>query len=232
MGGDFLDTEPIIERELFLIRHGQSLGNLGAVAPDASPADREDSRLSPLGCAQAARLGQFYADCRFDAVYSSGLLRAVQTAAGLLAGQAQPPALTVEPLLTEIGIAPDYAGRSPNELLAAWPHLHLPDAPLLRSNEFHDEGAAFARARALLDALFTRYRNGEKVALISHAGFLTFVIFDLIGYHDHQPFDFKLANTGVTHVIFYQPGTNPYGDMVFQCVNDRSHLVGLNTETE
>ena len=221
---------PIVLRELYLIRHGQSLGNIGAVAPDAPLTDREDPALSPLGEQQAERLGRFYAGTAFDAVYSSGLLRAVMTAAGLLRAKETPMPLLIEPLLTEIGMDPDYSGRAPGSLLQAWPLLELPPQPLIRSNAFHDEQAAFARAKALFEKLFAQYRNGERVALVSHAGFLTFLIFELIGYHDHQPFDFRLANTGVTRVVFYEPGTNPYGDMVFECVNDCSHLAGMITD--
>lgn len=225
-------TGAVIERELYLIRHGQSLGNIGAVAPDASVEDREDSPLSPLGLAQAAQLGRHCAQIPFDAVYSSGLLRAVMTAAGLLREQASPLPLQIEPLLTEIGMVPDYPGRARAALAEVYQPLCFPpaEAPLLCSNEFHDEAAAFARARRLLGQLSAQYRNGEKIALVSHAGFLTFILFELIGYHDHQPFDFKLSNTGVTHVVFYRPGTYPYGDMVFECVNDRSHLAALTSE--
>ena len=216
--------KPIVLRELFLIRHGQSLGNVGAVSADASLTEREDPALSPLGERQADCLGSFYAATAFDAVYSSGLLRAVMTGAGLLRAKETAQPLILEPLLTEIGVDPAFAGRSPAALKQACPLLAFPQAPLIQSNEFHDEAAAFTRARRLLAKLSAQYRNGERIALISHAGFLTFMIFELIGYHDHQPFDFRLANTGVTRVVFYEPGTNPYGDMVFECVNDCSHL--------
>ena len=223
-------VQPIITRELYLIRHGQSLGNADAVPADASIVDAEDPALSPLGERQAASLGRYYAGVQFDAVYTSGLLRAVMTGAGLLNAKETPLPMTLEPLLTEIGIDPAFAGRSPAELKQAYPLLEIPQPPLIRSNAFHDEAAAFARARLLLSDLFAAYNKGEKIALISHAGFLTFVIFELIGYHDHQSFDFRLANTGVTHVTFYQPGTNPYGDMVFDCVNDCSHLAEMKTD--
>ena len=215
---------PVILRELYLIRHGQSLGNIDGIPADVGLADREDPPLSPLGAEQAALLSRFYAETAFDAVYSSALQRAMQTAAGLLAAKATPQPLRIEPLLTEIGVDPAFEGRPREELLRLCPLPEFPQGPLIQSNAVHDEAAAFARARALFDKLFAQYQNGEKIALVSHAGILTFLIFELIGYHNHQPFDFRLNNTGVTHVIFYQPGTNPYGDMVFECVNDRSHL--------
>ena len=41
-----------------------------------------------------------------------------------------------------------------------------------------------------------------------------------------EPFyDFRLSNTGVTKIDFYEPGTNKYGDMVFDYVNRTGHLL-------
>ncbi|MBR4728597.1 MAG: histidine phosphatase family protein [Clostridia bacterium] len=216
---------PIILRELYLIRHGQSLGNIDGIPADAGLIEKEDPALSPLGERQALQLGLFYAETPFAAVYASALQRAIQTAAGLLSAKAAPQPVMIEPLLTEIGLDPAFEGRTRAALRQVCPLLEFPEGPLIQSNAFHDEAAAFARARALFAKLFAQYQKGEKIALVSHAGILTFLIFELIGYHEHQPFDFRLTNTGVTRVVFYQPGTNPYGDMVFDCVNDCSHLL-------
>ena len=62
-----MEQQPVLELEMYLIRHGQSRGNAGLTPADAPLADREDPVLSELGVYQASLLGQAYADVPFDA---------------------------------------------------------------------------------------------------------------------------------------------------------------------
>lgn len=223
------NTEPIVELELFLIRHGQSTANVCPPGEEADLTEREDPMLITLGKEQAEKLGKYMSSVDFDAVYSSGLRRAVQTAGGLLDGQESGKPLNILAELSEIGVSPDYHGQPLDELKKLIPAAVLapgadPSAPTVVS-EKNDEHAMFERAGRVIKEIRERYKSGEKVALVSHAGFLTFIIFHLIGYRFYQPiYDFRLANTGITHIYFYREGTNPYGDMVFDCVNDTAHL--------
>ncbi len=61
---------------IFLVRHGQSLGNASRVF-----LGHTDKDLSPLGYRQAERTALFMENERIDAVYSSDLIRAYNTAA-------------------------------------------------------------------------------------------------------------------------------------------------------
>ena len=36
-------------------------------------------------------------------------------------------------------------------------------------------------------------------------------------------FDIDFHNTGITKVVFYQKGTNKYGDIVFEYLNKTTH---------
>jgi hypothetical protein len=46
-----------------------------------------------------------------------------------------------------------------------------------------------------------------------------------MGFTTETPFyDINFANTGITRVIFYKKGTNPYGDVVFDYINNTEHL--------
>ena len=40
--------------------------------------------------------------------------------------------------------------------------------------------------------------------------------------------DLDFKNTGVTKVTIYKKDTNKYGDIVFEFINDTSHLANLN----
>ena len=61
--------------ELYLIRHGQSLGNF-----ERRFLGHTDLDLTPLGYKQAQCAAAFFKDIKIDAVYSSDLLRAFNTA--------------------------------------------------------------------------------------------------------------------------------------------------------
>ncbi len=219
-------------RELYLIRHAESRGNAGIEADGI--ADSADPLLTELGLSQAEKLGIYYKDkVGFEAFYSSGLRRAVETADGLIRFQSGERRLNILPDLCEIGITPDYAGMTLKELKALCQRAEI--APGFEKREKlvvpdetpgENETRYFNRAKAVLDYLESKYNGGEKIALISHAAFLTYVIFYIIGYRDKEPFyDFALSNTGVTRIIFYEPGTYPFGDISFEAVNDLRHLV-------
>ena len=139
---------------LFLIRHGQTLGNAARIV------QRPDSPLSPLGVAQAARLARRLAGEGIARILSSDLARAATTAEHLQRATGAP--LVVEPLLQErnfgdlrgtpygeIGFdmfAPDYA--PPNG--ESWPAFH----------ERVDR--AWARVQAVVGA------TGGDLAVVTH----------------------------------------------------------------
>ena len=66
---------------VFVVRHGQSRHNLENKASGWS-----DSPLSELGHAQASALAPVFEGMKFDRVFSSDLLRAIQTAGHVLPG--------------------------------------------------------------------------------------------------------------------------------------------------
>ena len=63
---------------IYLVRHGQTLQNQAGLLQG-----RSDFPLNEMGREQARRVGAFFREqgVRFDAVYTSPLRRAVQTAA-------------------------------------------------------------------------------------------------------------------------------------------------------
>ncbi len=219
-------SDGILLRELLLIRHGESLANI-------SEGEALDSALSPRGFIQARSLGEYLAGEKIDAVFSSGLRRAVQTGAEIVtAGKMQ--TLGILPCACEIGMDPSYEGQNLDSLKRLCPGIDITLAggvdsatpfsvPDPTPGEYEER--YFRRAGELLDYFASRFTNGEKIALVSHAGFLTYVIFYLLGFRYVQPNrDFRLTNTGITRILFFEPGTNTYGDVIFDCINERKHL--------
>ena len=225
-------AEGKILRELFLIRHAESRGNAGIDGEGI--ADSADPLLTELGVSQAEKLGLYWSNkITFDVVYSSGLRRAVETANGIIEHQPGSPELNILPDLCEIGVSPDYDGFTVEELRSLCPaavpadgtgdagKLVIPD-----ETPGENEKEYFQRAKRVIDYFEARYSSGEKLAVVSHAAFLTYLIFYIIGCRDKEPYyDFTLSNTGVTRIIFYEEGTYPYGDVAFEGVNDLRHLV-------
>lgn len=221
--------KPIVELELYLIRHGQSQGNVGYDKDELTPQEQHDPILTEKGVMQAQLAGKHLSSVDFDRVYSSGLLRAVRTATEILNKQPTEKPLYIFPHLAEAGLSAEYETTldtlheiNPLALLA--PELDS-KTPLLIPSDNKDDAGLFKRAGFVLEHLREHFNNGEKIALVSHAAFLTFIVFSIMGFTTEAPFyDINFANTGITRVILYKKGTNPYGDVVFDYINNTEHL--------
>lgn len=224
------NIKPVTELELYLIRHGQSMGNAGYDKAELTLKEANDPILTPLGLQQAEKAGVSLADIRFDAVYSSALLRAVKTATEIIKKQSEELPLNIMPQLTEVGVDFEYNGAGMEEILeinesAVLADGFSDDCPLICHNASDDEKGLFERAKKAVDMLRNRYNKGEKVAVVCHAAIMTYLVFYIMGYKSAVPFfDINFGNTSVTKVIFYKEGTNKYGDIVFEYINSTKHL--------
>ena len=223
-------TDPVLELEIYLIRHAQSEGNIKRKNPELlTVADHADPKLTELGIEQAKRLGNYLAPIPFDAVYSSALLRAVRTATELINKQSGRQPLRLLPLLTENGMGEEYKGAEWKDIHAINPDAALaadlsPDTPLMCYSNSADDDALLKRAKQTIDYLRSHHNHGEKIAVVSHAAFITTILFYLFGMTKSPAFDINCENTGITRILFYKPGTNKYGDLVFDYINDTAHL--------
>ncbi len=225
------NKKPVLLLDLYLIRHGQSEGNVRNSSEGIPLADRVDPPLTLKGQRQAHLAGEFLSDVVFDTVFASPLIRAAQTATEIIKEQVAPKTLEILPHIIEAGVSEEYkdgldrvAEMNPDIILAQ----NLPDdTPLIMHTRSDDPDGLFARARVAVDYLLKRFNKGEKVALVSHGAFLTYIVFDLMGFEGKLPvFDVNFKNTGITRVLIYEKGTNPYGDVVFDYINSTEHLFG------
>ena len=223
------NSKPIVELELYLIRHGQSMGNAGYGREDLTLKEQNDPLLTEKGLNQADLLGRYLSDTDFDYIYSSGLIRAVCTANGILRHQPTSKAVNIMPSLSEVGISPEYDGLTLDEMKEFCKTAVLADGisekdPRVCHSTFENEAEIFERAGKVIDCLRSRYSSGEKVAVVAHAAFLTILIFRIMGFNEAPVFDLEIENTSVTKVILYKKGTNRYGDIVFEYINNTTHL--------
>ena len=220
----------VVELEIYLIRHAQSNGNAGIKVREVPTIqDMADPRLTELGISQAEKLGLYLSDIQFNAVYSSALLRAEHTATEVIACQKERQKLRLLPLLTENGMGEDYKGASWEEIHEINPDAALaPDvdenAPLMCYSSKNDDYAHFLRAKETIEYFRAHHEKGEKICVVSHAAFITHIVFYLMGLEEVPLFDINFSNTGVTRIIFYKHGTNQYGDTIFDYINSTTHL--------
>ena len=154
--------------ELFVIRHGQSLGDIEHRAEG-----NWDAPLTELGIEQATRLADFFTkrEIRFDRIISSPLQRANKTAT--IVAESQQIELAVDERIAERNIGV-WAGMPKGELFKKYPAN--PDKPF--GFDF-DEGVPggesnmqlFARAYAVYSELHTA-TDYQRLALVSHGGFI------------------------------------------------------------
>jgi broad specificity phosphatase PhoE len=156
--------------EIMLLRHGESEGNA-----QGRMQGRRDYPLSTLGREQAARAAAFIgtSGLPLNAVYTSPLIRAFETARIVAEAGVRPTALVDEDL-AEIG-AGSLQGLNEAEIRAE--HPEFMHRPLSETGDFADYGGESnaevqARVTRLMARLEARHREAEeRVLLVGHGGF-------------------------------------------------------------
>ena len=221
--------DPIIELELYLVRHGESRANAGLPAGD-DPQAAADPFLSDRGLRQAQLLGEYYASVPFDRIIASGMNRALQTAAEAAKRQTYATLVEAHPVFTECGVGTDFGEKPFEKIRNAFPCAIPaegadPNGNFIFTQNSPSDELRMARAKESLRYLRERFHNGERVMLVAHANFNTFFVFAALGLSTHEIFDIAFANTGVTKLVFYKEGTGLWGaDTHLIYHNDRSHL--------
>ena len=204
---------------ILLIRHGESRGNA-----ERRFGGHTATPLSELGHAQAEATARALASENINAIYSSDLLRAAQTA---------------EPLARATGLRVEHSsafrersvglmeGLTFEEAAAAHPEEY---AALLR-RDFERVLAGGESYRQLLDRASARLdraieeNRGGTVAVFSHTGTICILILHLMGALDApelKPVWISSSNCGVTRFAIQRGGLTRLLN-----ANDTRHLSGL-----
>src|SRR4051794_13580768 len=150
--------------DLLLVRHGETDWNR-----DHRVQGHTDIPLNAAGLAQARELAESLSDTRLEAVYSSDLARALQTAEAV--ARVQGLEVTVDPALREKNFGSwegltdvQIAQRFPDEARGRW-----------GDGETTEEVAA--RVLAAIERIRGRH-DGEPVLVVSHGGALRAILDD------------------------------------------------------
>ena len=160
---------------LYLVRHGQSAGNAEGRFGGHSP-----TPLSDLGKRQAEVTAKALAKERIKAIYSSDLLRAVETAKPLAQLLDLPVIQTAAFRERKVGV---LEGKTFDESKAEYPKDYY---ALINRNIHHviTEGESYRqllrRATGALHEVL-RAHSGEGVVIFSHTGAICFLTLYLLG---------------------------------------------------
>jgi broad specificity phosphatase PhoE len=184
--------------ELLLIRHARPLRVQSVDGP-------ADPGLSPLGRRQAEALAAWLAAERIDAVYTSPLRRAVETAAPL--GEALGVAMTSEAALAEYDA----------EATAYIPIEELRAAGDPRWMEVPDDIAGFqARVGEGVDRLAAAHPS-QRIAFVCHGGVINVIVSAVLGVGPQMLF--LPAYTSISRVLIASTGQRSLASL-----NETGHL--------
>ncbi len=165
--------------QIFFVRHGQSEGNLGG---DCAP---YDPPLTELGHAQAARTGLALSGHDITALYTSPMMRAMQTAKALHEVLGLPMLVRVDlaetyrpawPVPPEPGEPVPKRGLTIAEArtmfcAAKYPEDIAPDEAWWEVHVRERRDGAYSRAAGVLDRLRPCHKEDERIAVVTHGAF-------------------------------------------------------------
>ena len=197
---------------VYFIRHGTTESNIGGRFQGKS-----DIPLGETGLKQAACLGERFASVPLDAVYTSPLKRARQTAEGVCARLPLQPILCEDLREIDGGVLEGRTNedniRDYPETMEAFRHNPSAFAPLQgeSARQVHDRVMAAVRQ-------IVQDNPGKRIAIVSH-GFALLCSVGCLGIPFEQLRPNILANASVTCGTFEADGSP---EILF--ANDQSHL--------
>jgi broad specificity phosphatase PhoE len=206
---------------LVLVRHGLSSFNV-----EHRIQGRDDlSSLTETGFEQARATGEALRDVPFDAVISSPLRRARDTAAALLEAQGLGSSASFSDLLLEIDLAP-WSGLLREELKEHYPAEERTWRTAPQELELsRADGQAYrplqelmAQAAQLKQELLAR-QGSQTVLLVGHNAILRALILQLLNLPASQFRRLRLDNTSISVL-----NINPGGDVQVESLNGTAHL--------
>lgn len=187
------------------VRHGETAWNA-----DTRIQGHTDIALNPHGHWQARRLGAVLAEEPIDAIYTSDLSRAYQTAEAV--AQASGVALVVEPGLREREFGA-FEGKTFAEIEALWPEQALawrkrvPDfAPVGGESlvQFRD------RVLGTVQLLVQQHQQGQ-IVLVAHGGVMDLLYRAATGQALQAPRTWVLGNAAINRLFWTDGGPTLVG---------------------
>lgn len=199
---------------LYLIRHAEGEGNARGVFQGLS-----DWKLSETGRRQLDFLAERCRELRFDALYSSPLTRAMETA--MAVGRAHELPILIEPGIREID-GGDFDGRAWDEIASLYPEgLHLWKNELWNFRAPDGESICEVYERVWEAILRIARANPKRtVAVVGHGCAIKNTLCHAFGWPVERILDVPWTDNTSINRIDFDEEMNP--SVVF--VNDVAHL--------
>jgi broad specificity phosphatase PhoE len=204
---------------VILIRHGQSQGNA-----EGRFGGHTDTPLSPRGRKQAEATARALASENFDAIYSSDLPRAIETASPLAK-------LTGAPLETTEALRERSVGVMEGLTFEEAAEQHPEQYQALLRRDFEHVLLGGESYRQMLDRASRKldeaieHHKGGRIAVFTHTGTICILILHLMGALDApelKPVWIATANCGIARFDLRTDGF-----VRVLVINDTRHLVGI-----
>jgi alpha-ribazole phosphatase len=196
--------------KLLLIRHGQTDWNL-----EQRFQGQSDIPLNDTGRGQAQALAERLAAERFDAIYSSDLKRATETAKIICKSEIRP-----DLRLREVNFG-DWEGLTYNEIKAKCPAaLAEWEADIFKNAPPNGETleSLSMRVQSLLDEFRAKHES-QRVMVVAHGGALQTLICLALNLPPTMYWQFSLSPASLSELAFYPAGA------ILNSLNDTSHLL-------
>ena len=186
------------------VRHAQSCGNVGI--PYEPEYQKDDPPLSPEGLLQAEKLAESSLLSGVDRIYSSTLVRAVETAYPT-ARRLNKSVILLSDLME---INTEIAGTERWRLESTFP-LAVPcteptptgGALLLGKESVYDRQC---RAKRCIDYFFSEASEGGHIMVVTHGSYFGYLLREALGISLPETFCWQVDNCSVTRVIFRKDG--------------------------
>ena len=206
---------------LFLVRHGETEWNAVGKIQGVS-----DIPLNEKGFSQAGKIGEYLSPIKPGAIYSSNLVRAVETATAIAAHHDMPIIQKVE--LQELNYG-EWEGLTKPEIeanngISSWKNFR--DDPLNnRPPGAETIESLFERSKSIFSEIINSYQSGE-VIVVSHGGCISALLAIALGGQKEAWIPIWLGNTSLSRISI----DTKTGKTAVSLVNDLSHL-GQNLDT-
>ncbi|MGI8732983.1 MAG: histidine phosphatase family protein [Pyrinomonadaceae bacterium] len=206
--------------QIFLIRHGQSLGNA-----EGRFGGHTDTPLSARGRKQAEATAEILSTEKLTAIYASDLARSLETAAPLSKLTGLQVTRAAEFRERSVGV---MEGLTFEEAAAQHPEQY---AALLQRDFEHvllggeSYRQTLDRAARKLDEAIARHRGG-RIAIFTHTGTICILALHIMGALDApelKPVWIHSSNCGISRFELRDDGF-----VRVATINDTRHLVGLS----
>ncbi len=207
---------------LILVRHGQTIFNAQRRYQGQS-----DIELNEIGLAQAKAVAERLASFRFEAVYSSDLLRARQTAEIILSARPPGPVLQTSPLLREVD-GGGFEGLTWDEMTEKYPvevHAWTEDRTHYAPPGGENLLQVVERLDKILAQIIEEQPSEERsVLVVTHGGAISTLLCRLLGMDLNRLWQWRTDNCSITILDTYPKGA------IVSLFNDVNHMEKFGIE--